>query len=119
MSDRDGYPTKQEIEQLKIYSGHPLDIEQLINFLPEIWYMPDWGIHRNGKHFELHTAGWSGNEEIIGVLQESFFWFMFWQKSERGGHYYFELPGAVTGAHCKQFGHGASRMSSKEGGESE
>ena len=101
MTDRDGYPTKQEIEQLKVYSGHPhaenakFDIERLINFLSEIWYLPDWGIYKNGRQFELHTAGWSGNEEIIGVLQGSFFWFMFWQKSERGGHYYFELPEAV------------------------
>ena len=97
MSD-DRYPTKREIKQLKTYCGHlrtenaKLDIGSLVELLKEIWYMPDWGIHRSGRRFELHTGGWSGNEEIIGVLEESLFWLMCWERSERGGHYYFELP---------------------------
>ena len=97
MSD-DGYPTKRGIKQLKTYCGHlrtentKLDIGSLVELLKEIWYMPDWGIHRSGRRFELHTGGWSGNEEIIGVLEESLFWHMYWWRSERGGHYYLELP---------------------------
>lgn len=39
---------------------------------------------------ELHTGGWSENEEIIEELQKNLFWLFCWQKSERGGHYYFE-----------------------------
>jgi hypothetical protein len=50
------------------------------------------GVEHDGRKLELHTGGWSGNEEIISVLQNSMFWVMYWQKSERGGHYYFELP---------------------------
>ena len=105
MSDRDGYPTTQEIEQLKIYCGHlrtkntKLDIDSfidsLVELLKEIWHYPDY-IAGNGRYFELHTGGWSGNEEIINVLSESMFWLMYWRKSEWGGHYYFELPSDGT-----------------------
>lgn len=28
---------------------------------------------------------------IIDELEKTIFWFMFWQKSERGGHYYFQF----------------------------
>lgn len=97
--DENGYPTKQEIKQVKTYSGHVqsknsrnMDVPRLIELLQGIWYMPDWGIQKEGRHLELHTAGWSGNEDIIKALQGSMFWLFYWQKSERGGHYYFELP---------------------------
>jgi hypothetical protein len=47
---------------------------------------------KNGKFkfkLELHTGGWSDNETIISDLESNFFWFLYWQKSVRGGHYYF------------------------------
>ena len=40
---------------------------------------------------ELSTGGWSENEEIIYALQGTMFWFFYWQKSERGGHYELEV----------------------------
>lgn len=49
------------------------------------------GIGKNNRFYlELHTGGWLENEEIIEELIQSFFWVLFWQKSERGGHYYFK-----------------------------
>lgn len=97
MINKDGYPTQDGLEAIKNFSGHiatpgaKLDIETLLELLHVVWYFPDY-IKRNGRQLELHTGGWSGNEEIISVLQESMFWYLYWQKSERGGHYYFELP---------------------------
>lgn len=95
---KDGYPTRQEIKQVKAYSGHlrskntdNMDPPRLIELLQEIWAYPDY-IKKDGRRLELHTGGWSGNEEIIKALQGSMFWLLYWQKSERGGHYYFELP---------------------------
>lgn len=93
-----GYPTKKELKQLKKYCGFlgnenpELDIEKLLELLQEIWWQPNWGIKVNGRNLELHTGGWSGNEEIISILANSLFWIMCWEMTKRGGHYYFELP---------------------------
>lgn len=38
---------------------------------------------------ELTTGGWSGNEEIIDILCNKMFWFLWWQESKRGGYYKF------------------------------
>lgn len=100
MIDNSAYPTEEELEKLKVYAGHislknPIEnmsIKKLLNLLYDIWYIPDWGFIHDGYQLQLHTAGWSGNEQIIGILKDTIFWHMYWQKSERGGHYYFELP---------------------------
>mgnify|MGYP000950782173 CR=1 FL=1 len=98
MPDEHNYPTEEELDQLKKYCGHfgvpnfNINVNKLLDFLHKIWWLPDLGVEHDGRKLELHTGGWSGNEEIISVLQNSMFWVMYWQKSERGGHYYFELP---------------------------
>ncbi len=108
MPDKNGYPTRSEIELLKKHSGSiskstkydidDYDPDKTIKHLEEIWWATDWGFKRDGYKLELHTGGWSGNETIIEVLQHSLFWMFFWQRSERGGHYYFEpICEAVTG----------------------
>ena len=38
---------------------------------------------------ELTTGGWSENEEIIDILANKMFWFLWWQESKRGGYYKF------------------------------
>lgn len=38
---------------------------------------------------ELTTGGWSENEEIINILANTMFWFIWWQESKRGGYYKF------------------------------
>jgi len=44
----------------------------------------------NDGGWELHTGGWSGNEEIIRAMQDNRVWWgMFWESSRRGGHYEF------------------------------
>jgi hypothetical protein len=101
MPDIHGYPTAaEEIEELKNCCGDlggekrtDLDVGKLIEHLQKIWWLPEYGIERKGKRLVLHTCGWSGNEEIISVLEHSLFWVLFWKKSVRGGHYYFSIPG--------------------------
>jgi len=96
--DKDGYPTSEYLEWIKIW--HPQEGISLLEFISIIgnnWYFGDWGFklhrkYRDHRILELHTGGWSGNEEIIYTLENNFWFWMWWMKSHRGGHYYFEIP---------------------------
>lgn len=90
MTEDGDYPDDNEIQRIKDW---PLeDVMGLIEFVKSIWHWRDYA-ERNGNKFELHTGGWSGNEEIIEALMDTMFWSMCWESSRRGGHYYFEIPG--------------------------
>lgn len=108
MPDLNGYPTEEELKhfdrwklsnQNLIEGFNPVEI---VDYVESIWWAPDWGLRLKwGRdrimktkvmRLQLHTGGWSGNEDIISKLEQTFFWFMYWDKSERGGHYYFEIP---------------------------
>lgn len=91
--DVDGYPTEDALKEIREFNK--VDHESMcefIDFLKSIWWAADWGFIINGKILELHTGGWSGNEDIISELTKSSLWILFWQSSRRGGHYLFELP---------------------------
>jgi hypothetical protein len=67
-----------------------------LEFAKEIGnYWPDdlyWDEDPPGT-FHVSTGGWSGNEEIIGAMQDNFIcWTQCWKNHSRGGHYIFELP---------------------------
>ncbi len=87
--DKDGYPTDNT---LKAISNWPFkdDLPGLIEFLRAAWMYPERFVE-GLQSLELHTGGWSGNEDIIRALQENVFWHLYWQRSERGGHHYFEF----------------------------
>ena len=53
-----------------------------------------WKVYKYGNHIklEIHTGGWSQNEELISEFERVKFIGMFWQKSEKGGHYYYSFP---------------------------
>ena len=87
----DGYPTTEELE--KVVSWPHTDPWGLVDYLKNIWWYPERQIRTGPAWVELSTAGWSGNEDIIEALKKNGFWFLYWEKSERGGHYRFEgLP---------------------------
>jgi len=100
---KDGYPLNFELERIKGWDLQTDGVEGLLNLIEDCWWTPEWGfVKKNGRthsfrrpcvKLELHTAGWSGNEDIIRALQEQdMFWLLYWVKSERGGHFYFEIP---------------------------
>ena len=112
MPDDDGYPTEEEIKQVELLAGKfggagipdlwkPEICQKVLDHLQAIWHWPEWGFMlKEGQDdfkkpcmkLELHTGGWSGNEEVMGALEGTFFWVLFWEHSRRGGHYYFEIP---------------------------
>jgi hypothetical protein len=85
--DADGYPTRAEkIRLRKLADG--MDFEATAQYLRSIWWSPEWGITRSQRllgqkayqkkpgvpryrRWRISTGGWSGNEELIGLLQPS------------------------------------------------
>lgn len=90
------YPSDQELEQIREWIVSGLSAyHALMTFVRERWAYADCGyfdqetIGDQGI-YRLHTAGWSGNESLIGAMQDNFvFWAMYWLQSRRGGHYIF------------------------------
>src|SRR3990167_5628831 len=92
MSD---YPSSDDLRFIKefdLLKNHP---DLLLECLKNIWHWGEPYFSLKGKRIlrlELHTGGWSGNEEIIAALEKNFiFWTMYWKKHEVGGHYYFRI----------------------------
>lgn len=95
MSDISGggeYPSEASLYLIREWSHE--DFAGLMEFVRDVWHWPEFGFTSDDDHdhFELHTGGWSGNEEIISALQDNgMFWSMCWEQSRRGGHYIFKV----------------------------
>lgn len=99
--DADCYPTEESLQAIAEWDG---SARELLTAIAQIWNFRNWGWEektvpdedRPGKklrRYNISTAGWSGNESLIGAMQENtLFWMMSWVQSRRGGHYIFELP---------------------------
>ena len=90
------YPTDSELEYVRAWDNSKSSVLDFIRYLRCLWWAEDWGFkceqsESNTLELELHTGGWSGNEDIIGSLRHSMFWLLYWQVSRRGGHYYFTI----------------------------
>jgi len=99
MPDIKGYPTENELNKIEKWSYK--DYVGLVRYVAELWYYPDrvkiyrgkdYCMGRTIKKLYLSTGGWSGNEDIIGALHKNYvFWACCWLRSQRGGHYWFDL----------------------------
>ena len=95
--DNDGYPTDEYLEWIRNYTCDQMPIMDFINRLE--WHFYDWGFILRNKYkgirkLELHTGGWSGNEEIITAITGNIHLTHFkmrYSKWMAGGHYYFEI----------------------------
>lgn len=95
--DSNGYPTNAELR--KIQKWPHTDLHGLLEYVRERWAYADAGYwrQRGGKYY-VSTAGWSGNESLIGALEKNYvFWAICWVHSRRGGRYVFELKKSVKG----------------------
>lgn len=97
--NRDGYPTARSLRELKkkVNSKNLKEaIEAFYETLQENYYGDEAvGIEEveirgeKKKVWGYHTLGWSGNEDIIRVLQTSVLFGMLLERYDAGGHYYF------------------------------
>lgn len=99
--DSNGYPTDEDLREVTRLGGLTTPFE-IIEFLKEMWIYDDYIDFKNDGDIwvlQISTAGWSGHESILANIERTLFWMMYWQKSKRGGHYWFS--GKVKdGKHC-------------------
>ncbi len=100
------YHTEEQL--LEIQNWDINQAHKLVDRLREMWQYENYFIEKWGDHdihedrpvlnLELHTGGWSGNEDIIEALRKNkLFWTFWWEKSERGGHFYFQIDFSQIG----------------------
>lgn len=98
--DSDGYPTKEWLRFIKLYKpSDEIPIMSFVALLMDGWWAADWGIvlhkkYKGKRKLELHTGGWSGNEDIIDAILANIYlthFAMRYIKWLTGGHYYFEI----------------------------
>ncbi len=100
------YYTEKELKEIQ--NWNIIDTHNLVNRLRDMWqynnlFIESWEIDATNKEnmvlmLQLHTGGLRGNEDIINALQKhKMFWTMWWWKTERGGHYYFEVDFSKIG----------------------
>lgn len=96
----EGYPTEEFISFLREWNCEsPYSINDVLDMVEQAWEHRDLGFkrrrQRNGRQtIEMHTLGWSGNEEIIGAIISNIWLTHFklqYFKWITGGHYYFRL----------------------------
>ena len=91
--DINGYPTQDGLEAIKNYDLIHGSIDGFLDLIKDNWHYGDAGFKVDGtdsKHLELHTLGWSGNEDTFAaVMSNVLARALYWQRSDRGGHHYF------------------------------
>ena len=92
------YPTDEELQRLREWDDFN-DLRGWLEFAKEVgnyWPEDHFWTEDPGGIFHISTGGWSGNEDIIGAMQEnSICWTQTWVSHHRGGHYEFKLPEMV------------------------
>ena len=97
--NNDGYPTDEYLKFIEEYTPDKMPIMDFVEVLREGWYFDDWGFklkrkYRDVRKLELHTGGWSGNEDIIEAIISNIYlthFSMMYIKWYAGGHFYFEI----------------------------
>lgn len=87
--DGDGYPTEAALSHIAKWD--PNDPQACLDFVRSLWCYPDY-VTSNGDMYRFATGGWSGNESLIGALQENVsIWSLCWMSSQRGGVHCFSV----------------------------
>jgi hypothetical protein len=102
--DSDGYPTATVLEVIASWDPFEKDPHELMALIKRLWNYTAWGwseqkvlndsVYGHVINYNISTAGWSGNESLIYALQSNkhFFWNLYWEQSNRGGHYIIQIP---------------------------
>ena len=92
--DKDGYPTDKILKRVENWDFSKRSIDEFLTLIEDLWSYKDRFVltNKNVLRLYLSTGGWSGNESIIGAMMSNhLFWMCCWEKSRRGGHYWFKI----------------------------
>ncbi len=102
------YPTEEQLKRVREWNIFD-DMRGFVDYITSLWEYPDYiGISKRysgekvlkadnpkswqHKVWSVSTAGWSGNESLIGAMKDNFmFWSVCWHNTRKGGHYTFHL----------------------------
>ena len=92
LKDSDGYPTEEALDYIKNWSitGKYFgkgNYEELIEYVRSILTYNDAINYEDGL-LEIHTFGWSGNEDIIEELKKTDLWLLKHRATQTDGHYF-------------------------------
>jgi hypothetical protein len=96
-----GYPSDEELETLRTFHGTP---REFVEYMGSIWRNGSgWSLKKGRDEFlqrtvwvvTFITGGWSGCEEIISVVQETFFSILFHSMWKRGGLWEYRISSAL------------------------
>ena len=96
--DSDGYPSEQTLAWLEHCDLLTESLNDFLAVLSANWH---WGLKRKDWKdgtikLYLATGGWSGNESVIRALScNGLFWSLCWDRSVRGGGYWFTITPAL------------------------
>jgi len=98
--DEDGYPTQEALDYIRNWQAGgeywcKSMYRELVDYIKSIWWMSSDAIEEENGLLEIHTYGWSGNEDIIDELNKTDLWLMKFRAKQSGGHYYFKLDSDV------------------------
>jgi hypothetical protein len=89
------YPSEEDLKRIETWKYK--DCYNLFLFIQSLWNKEKGKCTIKIYQVYFGTGGWSGNEEIISALQNNYMiWSLTWQKSERGGAFWFTLPTKKT-----------------------
>lgn len=85
------YPSEETLKKIREWEYK--DCYKMFLFIQDNWNQEKGRFEIKTYHVYAATGGWSGNEAIIAALQNNYMvWSLTWQKSARGGAYWFTLP---------------------------
>jgi hypothetical protein len=99
----DGYPTDDTLEAIESWGIKDFqDAIDLMEFVGMAWSYPDrWKVERQWEddlghkkaRYIFSTGGWSGNEDLVGAMENNPMLRILGPWSwQRGGHYEYRLP---------------------------
>jgi hypothetical protein len=88
----DGYPHESELRRIREWPWEG-GFRSLMEYVRRRWAYADAGYwEQQGDRFSISTAGWSGNEDIIGALEQNQMFHVLCPVAwRRGGHYVYDV----------------------------